>query len=87
MNPGEILEKVRCSSKQPIRIHMSDGSAYEVRHPEMALVTRTALIVVTSLGRGGIPDHTVTCDPLHVTRIEPIVGAEAPESSAEGNGH
>ncbi len=87
MRPGEILEMVRNSSKQPIRIHMSDGSAYEVRHPEMALVSRTALVVAISLGRGGVADRTVTCDPLHVTRIEPIVGAQASETKTDGNGH
>jgi hypothetical protein len=56
---------------QPFRITMSSGDAYEIRHPEMAFLTRAEIII--GLGeRGGIPSRHRTVSLLHVTAAEPI---------------
>jgi hypothetical protein len=55
---------------QPFRITTSSGDAYDVRHPEMAFLTRAELVI--GLGeRGGIPSRYRTVSLLHVTAIEP----------------
>ena len=56
---------------RPFRITMSSGDAYDIRHPEMAFLTRAEIII--GLGeRGGIPSRHRTVSLLHVTAAEPI---------------
>jgi hypothetical protein len=40
----------------------------------MMLVTRTEVIIAIDPGRDEIPDRKVFCDPIHITRIEPVNG-------------
>jgi hypothetical protein len=57
---------------QPVKIILSSGQAYEIRHPEMALLTRTDLLVGTELAEDGVPAEFKILPLLHVTAIEPI---------------
>jgi hypothetical protein len=50
----------------------SSGEAYEVRHPEMAMLTRTAVIVGVG-ERRGFPEAHRTLSLLHVTAVEPVM--------------
>ena len=45
MRPEDILELLRKHPFEPFRIHLSDGVAYDVRHPDMAIVQRSKVIV------------------------------------------
>ncbi len=56
----------------PFRIVMSSGQAYEVRHPEMALLTRTDLLVGIDETKDGVPARFKICSLLHVTAVEPL---------------
>jgi hypothetical protein len=67
----------------PFRLIMSSGQAYEVRHPEMALLTRTSILVGTGDTEEGVPAEFKICSLLHVTAVEPIGVAE---SKPAGNG-
>ncbi len=68
---------------QPFRIVMSSGQTYEVRHPEMAALTRTDLLVGRGEVEDNLPEYFTTCSLLHVTAIEPlgVSGAKRSESS------
>lgn len=57
---------------QPFRLVMSSGETYEVRHPEMAFVTRTDILVGVDIADDGIPAEFKICSLLHVTAIEPL---------------
>jgi len=57
---------------------MSDGTHYDVRHPEMALISAREIVIAISPGAEGLPEKSMWCDPIHVTRIEPINGQPAP---------
>ena len=62
-------------SAQPFvafRLVMSSGQTYEVRHPEMAMLTRTDLLVGTNIAKNGVPAEFEICSLLHVTAVEPI---------------
>ena len=74
MRPDAILNHLRREPFRPIRICLSDGSSYEVRHPEMALVTRREVVIALPSGEGGVPERSAFCDPLHVTWVEPVDG-------------
>ncbi|MDX1964696.1 MAG: hypothetical protein SFX18_16220 [Pirellulales bacterium] len=62
---------------QPFRLIMSSGEKYEVRHPEMALLTRTDILVGVGESRYDVPASFKICSLLHVTSIEPITPAAA----------
>jgi len=51
---------------------MSDGSAFDVRHPEMLMVSRTILALAEHRPRARRAGAIVLCDPVHVIRIEPV---------------
>ncbi len=50
---------------------MSDGTAYDVRHPEMLMVSRSVIALAVHKGRAKQPEGIVLCDPVHIIRIEP----------------
>jgi hypothetical protein len=62
---------------KPFRLVMSSGKSYEVRHPEMAWLTRTDILV--GLGEeDGIPAEFKICSLLHVTTVEPLSSRRRP---------
>jgi hypothetical protein len=57
---------------QPVKLTLSSGQSYEIRHPEMALLTRTSLLVGTDVADDGVPAEFKIISLLHVTAIEPL---------------
>ena len=57
---------------KPFRLVMSSGQAHDVRHPEMALLTRTDILVGIDIADDGVPAEFKICSLLHVTTIEPL---------------
>jgi hypothetical protein len=77
----EILNMLRRQPFVPFRIHLSDGSSYEVRHPDLVMPGARSIAV-------GIPSSALPPDVYesvvilalpHITRLEPI---GAPAASA-----
>lgn len=50
---------------------MSSGQSYEVRHPEMAFLTRSDMLIGIDV-EDGIPAEFKICSLLHVKTIEPL---------------
>jgi len=71
MRPTEIRRHIR-RPFVPIRIHISDGSAYEVLEPEYVYLDQRELAIGIDIDDSGIPERSVYVDPVHVTRIEPL---------------
>ena len=57
---------------QPVKLTLSSGQVYEIRHPEMALLTRTSLLIGTELAEDAVPAEFKIISLLHVTAIVPI---------------
>ncbi len=57
---------------RPFRLVMSSGQSYDVRHPEMAMLTRSDILVGIGDVRDGVPSRFKICSLLHVTAVEPI---------------
>lgn len=74
MRPDDIRAHLRREPFQPIRVYISDGSKYDVRHPELMMVTRTEVVIALDPGNDKIPEHKIFCDPVHITQIEPVNG-------------
>jgi hypothetical protein len=62
---------------RPFRVVMSSGQSYEVRHPEMAMLTRTDLLVGVGETEEGVPAEFRICSLLHMATVEPVA-ASAP---------
>jgi hypothetical protein len=65
---------------------MSGGSAYDVRHPEMAYVTASQLYIALEVTEDDLPDRVIFCDPIHVTRVEPLDGVRRKRRSPKKSG-
>jgi hypothetical protein len=74
MRLDELRESLREHPFEPFRIHLTNGMAYEVRHPEMALLTRHSVHVVELTKSGKTTDRVVKCDLIHVVALEPVNG-------------
>lgn len=61
---------------QSFCIVTSSGESYEVRHPEMAIVTKTEIVVALP-DNDGIPTRLQLVATLHVTALEPLNTAGA----------
>jgi len=57
---------------KPFRLVMSSGQTYEVRHPEMAMLTTSDILVGIGETDEGVPAEFKICSLLHVTSIEPV---------------
>jgi hypothetical protein len=74
MAPEELASALRRQPFVPFRLTLTEGSTYEVRHPEMCLAGRRSAVL-------GFPkpgdtellyDRSVTIDLLHVVKLEPL---------------
>jgi hypothetical protein len=79
MRPEDILELLRARLFEPFRMHLTDGAAYEIRHPDMAIVQRSKVTVAVPGPKGpdGPAERTVNCALVHITRTELLNGSEA----------
>jgi hypothetical protein len=70
---------------KPFRLVMSSGQAYEVRHPEMAWLTRTSILVGIDAEDDGVPAEFKICSLLHVTAVEPLNAPSSGQKQAGTN--
>jgi len=56
----------------PIRIEAVRGRTYDVASPSYALLTRTVLVLGTSVADDGVPEHFVEVPVEGIFKLEPI---------------
>ena len=59
---------------EPIRLHISSGQTVDIKHPEMAFVTRSLVVVGVTASGERVADYAVHYNLLHVVKIEPLDG-------------
>ena len=75
MRPEELRQLLDRRPFVPVRLHFSDGTAYEIRHPEMAFLTRSTVEIGISEKEGvRIFDRVIYCTLLHIVRVEDVNG-------------
>ena len=62
---------------QPVRLTLSSGQTFEIRHPEMAFLTRTSILIGIDLAEDGVPAEFKIISLLHVASMEPITNQAA----------
>lgn len=71
----DILAELRTVPFQPIRVSMSDGTEWDITHPDQAMVTRGHLIVGVqpeATDNGSIYETSMKLSILHITSIRPL---------------
>jgi hypothetical protein len=74
MTPESLRDELRRQPFVPLRMHLTDGKSYDIRHPEMAMVTSREVYVgreETSPG-SGIAKGCDLVSLLHVVRVEQV---------------
>ncbi len=77
MPPEDLWERLRRQPFEPFRVYLTDGSVYEVRHPELLMVGRRSAVIGITQPQQSPPlyERTTTVALLHIVRLEPL---EAP---------
>jgi hypothetical protein len=82
MTPDDFAKTLYRQPFEPFRIHLSDDTNYEVKHPEMVLLGhRSAQIGLDERrnGSGPVYRRIETFSLLHVVRLEPLMVPSSPE--------
>ncbi len=72
MSPVELIRRVRSQPFEPFKLHLSDGSSYDVPHPDFITISRTMVFVAVNPGGDDVPEKVIWCDPIHIARLEPL---------------
>ncbi len=75
MNLAVLRDLLATRPFAPIRVRLSSGDTYEVRHPEMALLLRNGIYIALPDGNGDIPERAVFCALLHIAAVESVAAA------------
>lgn len=85
MRPEELRALLRRTPYIPIRIHFSDGLTYDIKHPEMAFLTRSTVEIGIEEQEGsGIADAVHYCSLLHIVRVENLNGQPPKKRKSKG---
>ena len=72
MNLQTFQEVLAKRPFQPFKLVMSSGETYEVRHPEMAMLTRRDILIGLDETKDGVPASFKIGSLLQITAIEPV---------------
>ena len=73
MTAEDLIELLEERPFVPLRIRRDDGRSYDVRHPEMAIVTPTLVAIGVSKGNGSrLAERVTHCSIAHIVEAEPL---------------
>lgn len=85
MRPEELIALIRKEPFGPLRIDLTDGQTYDVKHPDQIIVSRGRVdIGVEPDAATGVVDRVDHCSLLHVVRVEELTGGGP--RTGNGNG-
>jgi hypothetical protein len=78
MSAEDLLRFLQRRPFDPFRIVLTDGTVYDVHHPEMVLLARRTAEIGLPQDQGQpIADRIVTISLLHIVRVEPLQATSA----------
>ena len=83
----DVLRHLNQQPFRPFRVHMSGGRVYEVRHPELAMVSPSFVLIGLTRQEGSplrAIDDFVEIALMHITEIEPVAGGAPPAEASGG---
>lgn len=85
MRPEEFRELIRRQPFVPMRIYMTDGKTYEIRHPENVLLSRARVDIGVGDPATGIADRVDFVSLLHIVRVEDVPSAASPTGNGKSS--
>ena len=80
MSPEVLRNEIRRQPFVPLRLHLTDGKVYDIRHPEMVLIKQREVYVGRETAPGsGVAAECDLVSLLHVVRVETV--GQAPSAS------
>jgi hypothetical protein len=72
MRPGDFLLLLRRQPFQPFRVHLTNGTIYEIRHPDLALVGRSIVWLQLPVSQSSFPsgEQKVVIALLHIVHVD-----------------
>ena len=85
MDPKELLSATRRRPFVPFRLTSTEGSVYDVRHPEFCMVGKRSVVLGLEPleEEQSLFEHSVTFDVLHIVKLEPLDAAAPPKSNGK----
>jgi hypothetical protein len=82
MRSRDLLEHLRRRPFRRFRLILTDGRAFEVRHPELAMVGSSTVTIALAQPRDPEPmhDRLITVPLVEVLRVEPTGSSPAPSA-------
>jgi hypothetical protein len=62
---------------EPMRVKTSNGETFVIRHPEMASLAKSAMVIVHPDAKGKPSDKVEYVSYLHITSVETLTGRAA----------
>jgi hypothetical protein len=73
MTAEDLIELLEERPFKTLRLRLDDGRYYDIRHPEMAIVTPTIVAIGVSQGNGSrMADRVTHCSIAHIVEAEPL---------------
>lgn len=73
MSGPELRPRLRRQPFMTLRLHMSDGRTFDIKHPEMAfLTTHTVHLGVDPNEEHGLPDRVEYLSLRHIVSVEEL---------------
>jgi len=73
MRPDELAVLLQRRPFVPIRLYMSDGTTYGIRHPETYILVRSYIAVaVKARPQDLVSERIMFCSLVHIVRAEDI---------------
>jgi hypothetical protein len=83
IRPEDIRELLKRQPFQAFRMHMSNGQAFDVNHPELAMATRATIVVARPVPGSEEPigDGVHLVSVLHINNVEMLPSQAASKKS------
>lgn len=72
MRPGELQGLLRHRPSTPLRLTTSGGDDVKIRHPELAFVTQSCVVVGVVKPGSDVVEYTKRYNLLHIVTIETV---------------
>ena len=72
MTRTDLANRVKQRPFVPFRLVLTEGSTYEIRHPEQIMLARDSAVIGLPGPEEDFFDTTVLVDLFHIVRLEPI---------------
>lgn len=82
MQAADVLDELRKRPFEPLRLHLTDGTMVEIRHPELVIVFPSKMIVALPGSQQPQPaDRYDVVSLAHVMRLTPLNSPAQPSSN------